>query len=157
MLKFEVVPNLDFSHIDWLDEDGFIKPMSCSEIEEEHDVVRLWAQSNSRYQLVTIELVEWLREMIGDRFAIEIGAGMGDLGHLLGIKMTDSYMQVSDPLVMEYYKLLGQPVIQPPSIVENMNGDEAVRHYQPEVVVASWVTQFVGEEATVWNSRGGNY
>jgi hypothetical protein len=49
---------------------------------------------------VTVELVAWLHDRIAGRKAIEIGAGMGDLGYHLGIPQTDSYAQIEDPAMV---------------------------------------------------------
>jgi hypothetical protein len=101
----------------------------------------LWCHVRARYGVPSVELVTVLRAIIGDQPALEIGAGMGDLGFHLGIRMTDSALQVTRPEVRLYYGLLGQPTIDPPSDVERIDANEAVKKYRPKVVIASWVTQ----------------
>src|SRR5271170_675184 len=64
--------------------------------------LKLFCHATGRYGLPTIELVEYLKELIGGRSAIEIGAGNGDLGRHLGIPMTDSRLQ-EDPVIRERY------------------------------------------------------
>ena len=48
-------------------------------------VLVVFATATARWGIVTVELVEWLRERIRRRKAIGIGAGNGDLGFHLGI------------------------------------------------------------------------
>ena len=92
----------------------------------------------ARYQLVTRELVEWLRLRIGDRRAIEIGAGMGDLGFHLGIPMTDLGVQAEDP---GYWRSLGQAPTEPPDDVERLEAEAAIARFKPAVVVGAWITE----------------
>lgn len=103
-----------------------------------------WMVRRARYQFVTLELVAWLKEKIAGRSAIEIGAGMGDLGYHLGIPMTDSYAQAPGGMPVEYQLLVeisGQTPTTPPPDVERLEAEEAVKKYKPQVVIASWVTQ----------------
>lgn len=104
--------------------------------------LQVWAGLRARYQLVTLELVQWLRSAIGPRSALEVGAGMGDVGFHLGIRMTDSHIQVRNRIVREYYAALGQTPTTPPRDVERIDANAAVRLYKPEVVVACWLTQY---------------
>lgn len=108
------------------------------------DDLQAWCHSHARYGLVTQELVHWLRHMIAGRNAIEIAAGMGDLGFAVGIPMTDSAVQTT-PVVRLYYSLHGVLTIDPPKDVERLEASEAVAKYKPEVVVASWATQLYKE------------
>lgn len=92
------------------------------------------------YCFPTVELVEYLRETIGDRLAIEIGAGNGVLAEALGIIATDTHEQAK-PGWRELIRLQGGVIVPyGPNVVE-MGAIEAVTHYQPEVVIACWVTQ----------------
>jgi len=108
------------------------------------DALRVWCHKNARYGLPTQELVTFVRQLIGDRRAIEIGAGHGDLAHHLSIQATDSYLQDS-PEISAYYAIIGQPRVQYPPSVERLEAMEAIDKYRPDVVVASWVTQ-IGDE-----------
>ena len=108
------------------------------------DEIRVWANLRGRYCLPTLELVNWLKEQIGGRTALEIGAGNGDLGYHLGIPMTDSYQQVKDPETVKDFALLdlaGVAPTRPPKDVIEEDGENAVRRRKPQVVVAAWVTQ----------------
>lgn len=91
------------------------------------------------YSLPTVELVGHLRQLIGDRSAIEIGAGNGVLAEALGIPATDSRQQEIPEYRMRI-SLAGQaPVRYGPNVV-HMDARAAVRHYRPDVVVGCWVT-----------------
>lgn len=91
------------------------------------------------YGLLTVELLDWLREFIGGRSAIEIGSGHGRLAAELGIPATDNRQQ-EDPTIRAYYEALNQPVIRYGDNVENLDALSAVKKYKPQVVVACWVT-----------------
>jgi len=92
------------------------------------------------YGMPTVELVEWLREQIGEVSAIEIGSGATGLGRHVGIPMTDADMQ-SRPDIRMYYVMSGQPTITLPADVERIDANAAVRKYNPHTVVGMWVTQ----------------
>jgi len=92
------------------------------------------------YSYPTTELVERLTAIIDGRKAIEIGAGHGQLARALGITATDSKEQqgVAHKLL---YGLQGQRTVKYGPDVVTMDGNTAVHHYQPQVVIACWVTQ----------------
>lgn len=104
--------------------------------------VRLWCHHHARYGLPTVELIVWLNDYLGGRTAIEIGSGSGDLCHHLGIRGTDSKIQ-DDPRAAIFYRLLNAPTIRYPASVERLEALEANAKYQPDVVIASWVTHWV--------------
>lgn len=104
------------------------------------EIVQAWAFMRGSYGIATLEMVEWLKEQIGGRSAIEIGAGHGDFAYHLGIPATDSYAQTRED-VREAYAGGGQPVIAYPATTEKLSAAEAIAKYQPQVVIASWVTQ----------------
>ena len=65
---------------------------------------------------------------------------MGHLGRLLGIPMTDSFIQ-TEPDVKLYYQALQQEPTNPPvAYVDKLTAESAVDKYKPEVVIASWLT-----------------
>ncbi len=107
--------------------------------ELDHTKLRIWCSQRGRYTLPTVEFVEWLKEVIGDRSCIEIGAGKGDLARHLGIKATDSYMQET-PHVKAYFASVKQATTNPPADVERLEARAAVRKYRPQVVIGSWIT-----------------
>ena len=91
------------------------------------------------YLLPTHNLIEHLKWIIGDRSCIEIGAGNGVLAEALGIPATDNFQQ-NMAAYKELYEAMGQTVVPYGHNVINMDAHEAVDHFNPDVVVASWVT-----------------
>lgn len=112
----------------------------------------LFGVRNAYYGFLTTELIAYLKDFIGDRSAIEIGAGHGGLGRALGIPATDSHQQ-DRPEIKAYYNALQQPVITYGEDVEMLDAHSAVEKYKPQVVVASWVTHRYTEARA---SAGGN-
>jgi hypothetical protein len=128
---------------DLLDPNGFLRLLPAEEYDKiPLDNLREWCCFNARYGLPTCELIAWLRERIAHRNAIEIGAGTGDLAHYLSIPATDNRMQ-EWPEIQFYYRMIKQPTIQYPGFVQNLDALDAINHYHPEVVIASWVTQWI--------------
>jgi hypothetical protein len=96
------------------------------------------------YGLPTVELVSWLANYIGDRQAIEIGAGTGVLSRALrarGVDITavDNFMQ-DWPEVRQFYASVLQPTIRYGRDVQNQDALVAVKTLRPKVVIASWFT-----------------
>jgi hypothetical protein len=134
-----------------LDEAGHMRLLPAAVLYDQDPVVlRTWANQRGRYGLPTAELVDWLRDRIAGRKAIEVGAGMGDLGRHLGIKMTDSAVQVEDSALNLYYRSMGQVPTDPPADVIRCDALTAVRRYRPQVVVGCFITQLYrkGDEKT---------
>lgn len=128
-----------------LNEDGTLKLLSTKDYDAINpDDLRLFCHYNARYLLPTIELIEQLKSLIGDLDkCIEIGAGCGDLGRNLGVwRMTDNYNQEM-PEVKEFYRTTGQPTIKYGSDVEKLDALQAVSKFEPDVVVAGWVTHWI--------------
>jgi hypothetical protein len=118
--------------------------ISCEVLDrriDQHDL-RIFCHKHARYLIVTKELVEYLKTVIGGRSAIEIGAGSGDLGFHLGIHMTDNYCQTW-PDVVSFYQSTQQPTVNYGSDVERLDAVDAVKKYKPKVVVGAWVTQWI--------------
>ncbi len=102
---------------------------------------RAFCHEHGRYCIPTIEMIDFLRAIIKNRKTIEIGAGNGDLGHHLNIHMTDSKLQDRPEVKLEYL-MMGQPTIEYPEEVEDMEAIIAVLSHKPQVVIGSWVTSF---------------
>jgi hypothetical protein len=142
---------------DWLQPNGFIKRMPAPEISRySGDLLRLWCHVYARYGVVTTELVAWLKAEIGGRGAIEIGSGAGDLAHHLGIPATDNRCQEM-PDVARYYQAIRQPTIKYAPNTFKFDALEAVYQFRPQVVVASWVTEWVDANLPVPPNGGSVY
>lgn len=102
--------------------------------------VRTLMHETATYVLPTSELLEFLRNQIDGKKAIEVGAGNGLIGRNLGITMTDSYQQRDDKETVAYYKAFRQPLIDYPADVLKMDAVSAARKYKPDVVIACYVT-----------------
>ncbi|HEY9768476.1 MAG TPA: hypothetical protein V6C71_08175 [Coleofasciculaceae cyanobacterium] len=101
--------------------------------------LRVWSICRAIYQLPTIELVEWLKTNFNLDKTIEIGAGNNYLYHHFGIKGIDNYCE-QILAVKQVHEILNQPSTNPPSEVENLEEIAAIKKYQPETVIAAWIT-----------------
>lgn len=123
-----------------LDEHQNLKVVPASVLAETTTLERVcFGNRRAIYNFPTVELIEHLKEIIGDRSAIEIGSGNGVMAKALGIPATDNRQQ-ERPDVVAYYELLRQPVIKYGDNVEELDAHAAVKKYKPKVVVATWVT-----------------
>lgn len=100
----------------------------------------LFGVTHGLYSFPTVELVEHLRTVIGDRTAIEIGAGHGVLAEALGIVATDNFQQRM-PKYRAVYEAIRQPIVPYGPNVEDLDARQAVRRHRPQVVIGCWVTQ----------------
>jgi hypothetical protein len=119
--------------------DGILQVLSYEIIKDfDQEVLLNFELKYGIYVLPTLELIDFLRgEIVGD--AIEIGAGMGAIGRSLGIPITDSYLQTV-PEIKFYYEQMGNPVITYPADVEKLSAESAIRKYNPDTVIAAYVT-----------------
>jgi len=153
-MDFQILP-ADLELPDLLDQNKILRLLPNQAYESiSHDALRVWCHRHARYGLPTLELVQWLRERIGSRKTIEIGSGTGDLAYHLQIPATDNRMQ-EWPQIKFHYRITGQPVIQYPDFVQNLDALDAIKEYQPEVVIGSWVTQWIDPNLPP-PSSGGN-
>lgn len=141
-MMLSILPNADVSYLDGLllDANGRIRLLPASEyavIDPLH--LRLWSVQNARYCLPTTELIDWLKDKIAGRSAIEVAAGNGDLGFHLGIPATDSYCQ-RRPDVLQYYAFLKQAPTKPTADIFEEDAIQAIDKRRPQVVVAAWLT-----------------
>ncbi len=118
--------------------------------------MRLFGHQYARYGFPTVELIAWLKEIIGDRKAIEIGAGSGDLCYHLGILGTDNYQQTW-PDVQLHYAATGQPTIKYGPWVERLEALDAVRRHKPNVVIGSWITHWIDPDKPMPPGGGNMY
>lgn len=99
----------------------------------------LFGHRHGLYSFPTLELVEYLRDLIRGRIAIEVGAGHGLLAEALGIPATDSRQQEKEPWATTY-RLAGQPIAPYGDNIIECHAIKAVRKYRPRVVIGAWVT-----------------
>lgn len=99
----------------------------------------LFGVRHGLYSFPTDELCDFLRSRIDGRSAIEIGAGHGALAKTLSIPATDNRQQEEEGL-KAYYRQLGQQTVPYGDHVEKLDAASAVAKYQPNVVIACWVT-----------------
>lgn len=145
-----------------LDPNGRLKLLPVEDYAQiPYTQLRIWANVRGRYGLPTTELILWLKGKIAGRSALEIGAGNGDLGHHLGIPMTDSYQQVDDPATVAHFATYGITPTRPPEDVKKEDAENAVRRRRPQVVIASYVTEKfmprAGDPFAVGNYKGVRY
>lgn len=100
----------------------------------------MFGHMHGLYSFPTVELVEHLRLIIGDRTAIEIGAGHGVLAEALGITATDSYQQAK-PKYAEIYRQAGQPTVPYGPNVKAFDAKQALKKYKPQVAIGCWITE----------------
>ena len=147
----QVLPNEDVDYIDdILLINGILQVVSAATLAELNQIhLVIWGNKRGVYCFPTIELIEWLKEKIAGRKAIEICSGTGAIGRALGIVSTDSYIQTT-PEMIAYYRLAGQIPIFPPIDVKKFEANEAVDYYKPQVVLGSYITQkfLPGDEQT---------
>lgn len=139
-----IMQDEDVSYMDklLLDSNGMLQPVAAKELLRLPPThLMIWGNRNGVYTFATHELIDWIREKINGRKAIEICAGNGVIGRALGITSTDSYIQTT-PEMIAYYELMGnqKPIFPPPDVLK-FEANEAVDHFQPEVVVGCYVTQ----------------
>lgn len=128
---------------DLLDAEGNMKLLRFADYDQfDDESLRLFCHFYARYLLPTTELVDFLKNRIAGKAAIEIGAGCGDLGRHLEITMTDSYCQ-EFPEVKAYYDMLQQPTIKYGEDVEKLDALGAIDKYGPDIVIGAWVTQWI--------------
>lgn len=102
-------------------------------------ILTAYCHHHGIYGFPTTELIDFLKQEIGDSLAIEIGAGKGILGRGLGIKQTDSKQQLNKKVIM-IYAAMRQPTINYPEYVYTLEANEAINRLKPEVVIGSWIT-----------------
>lgn len=143
MMKAHLLPNEDVEYLDdlLLDSEGLLQVVPAAVLAAHPPVhLSIWGNKRGVYCFPTVELIDWLRNRIAGRSAIEICSGNGAIGRALNIPRTDSYNQTT-PQMLAYYKLYNQTPIFPPSDVQKFEANEAVDHFKPDVVIGSYVTQ----------------
>lgn len=122
---------------------GEIRPVHAQQLRDlGHKAVLTYCCVHAIYQIPTIELLEWLDAEIPDKQnALEICAGHGEIGRMLGIRSTDSYLHTR-PEIRNYYAAARQRTTIPLPRVEKLDANTAVAKYNPTTVFGSWITQY---------------
>lgn len=102
--------------------------------------IRFWCALRGFYGLPTKELVDYVADLIKGKRAIEVGSGCGVFARALGIPGTDSKVQNT---LGDIYSAQRTIPVTYGTRVETLEASEAVKRYDPEVVVASWLSQRV--------------
>lgn len=142
-MEATILPNVDVTPLKELlfDELGRLKILPFSELSKiPHIFIQAFCHKYAIYQIPTLELIEFLKEEIDSRSAIEICAGNGSIGRALDIPRTDSRIQ-QDPMMAFYYSTINQNITAPPEDVEKFEALAAVDYYKPQVVLGSFITQ----------------
>lgn len=151
--KYMVSKNLSADEMIALDEfflgdDGFLRIMPVGHVEQVPASWRItWMHRSGYWIIPTVELVECLKEEIGEDLdqSIEIAAGAGVLGRALGIRSTDFMMAKWHPIYAEMMRRNG---ISAPNFgpwVERIEASEAVYRHKPRVVLGSYAIRRGGE------------
>jgi hypothetical protein len=105
------------------------------------------------FTIPTLELIDSLKELIGDDHAVEIGSGCGVIGKALGIKCTDNYCQ-NFPEVREYYRIHHQNIISYGKHVQKRDAEWVARKWRPDVIFGSWITHKYSKKLKSGNTYG---
>jgi len=146
----EIAPGVRQMDLDksWQNHDFFVdnklKAMPTAYWQEVgYITTRTMLHFKAQYFLPTTEAILELQKIIAPispEDCLEIGAGNGWLGSLLGIRMTDSHRQ-REAAIMAAYLTSGQPVIKYGPDVEKLDALSAIRKYKPHTVIGSWVSE----------------
>jgi hypothetical protein len=121
--------------------DGKMIPADYSAIKDfSQEQISSFCHKYAIYQIITTELLNFTKEQIGDRKAIEIACGNGCYGRALQIPITDNRMQEWES-ISRYYQMLNTPTIKYREDTINLEANVAIEVFKPEVVIASWATQ----------------
>ncbi len=137
-----VIQPVDISSLEklLLDAGGNLQPVPFDAIKKfPQNDISYFCHQYGIYQIVTTELVEFVREQIEDFSAIEIGAGNGCLGRALGIPLTDSKIQEAKD-VKNFYGQIKQPPVRYGADVRKLDALTAVKMLKATAAVGAWVT-----------------
>lgn len=129
---------------------GIIQPVRYEDVKDfGYSNILIAMYSTGLYTFPTMEVIEFLKNEIDDNDpdfspdAIEICAGTGWIGRSLDIPITDSKIQEREDIRKMYMEKATAP-IEYPSDVEKLDAISAIRKYQPEYVIGSYVTRLWG-------------
>ena len=124
------------------DPDGRLKVLPAAELAKVPiDLIQWYCVTHGVYGVPTVELIEQLRPLLPPEDSIEIGAGNGVFGRALGLRMTDSFQQVSvEGRAADMLRQAKQMPVQYGDDVEKLDALAAIKAYKPKHVFGSWVT-----------------
>lgn len=132
--------NIEYLEDILLDEEGQLQPVDFEQIKNApQNDLSLFCHQHGIYQIVTKQLVEFVRQQIEGFRSIEIGAGNGCLGRALDIPMTDSFIQATGEM-KKFYGDIGQPLVRYGADVRKLDALKAVKLLNAEAAVGAWVT-----------------
>ena len=158
---FEVLDDVDTDYLDQILLDrGLVRPVRWKKLRRvPYAHIKTWCVRQGIYQLPTWELIEWLKEAIGGRTAIEICAGRSCLGRHLGVPMSDSYLHLH-PDMQRMYRIAQadpDPTAGRRGAFDRQRGGGEV---QAAGCVGAWVTQYgtegLDQTNPCGNERAGN-
>lgn len=122
--------------------------------------LRVWLHARAIYVFPTTELVAFIRRWVDivakPATTIEIAAGCSGLGYHVGVRQTDSFVQVDNPAVAAYYAATDQPPVRPSVGVMKLDAATAVKKLRPRAVFGSYVTQRAPDKKGNGNPLGPN-
>lgn len=145
-MSISELQNLDISKLEKrLLKNGKLIPISYYELNNDYtqEQISLFCHKHAIYQILTLELLDFLKNEIGDD-CIEIGSGNGAIGNALNIPMYDNFMQERADIKLTY-AMMGQPTIVYGDNIINLAANEAVKKVKPKTVLGCWVTQLYKE------------
>lgn len=152
-MKFSLLSPTDVSMYDTqlFDTNGVLQPVAASWLDNIYNTasndLRVFCHKHGIYGLMTHELISFIHGLIPEGSkTIEVAAGNGGFGKYLGITSTDSFVQ-NTPDMQAYYAFLGQPTVKYGAHVEELEASQAIAKYAPDVVFASWATQYAPPNA----------
>lgn len=110
--------------------------------------LKVFTHKHAFYNIPTLEQITWLKNYIKNKNTIEIGSGNGFLAKALNINATDNFQQESNAM-NALYNLFNQPTVKYGRNVQKVSGNSAVELYNPDIVLACWVTQKYIEGKTI--------
>lgn len=141
IMAMYILPNDDISYLEnllFINGNFQILPYAIlKDIPQEH--ISIFCVKHAFYCFPTQELIDYLREEIADKEAIEIGSGNGFVAQALQITATDS-MQQTNPAIQQIYAMAQQPTITYGTNVKPFEALNAIDYYTPQVVLGCWVT-----------------
>ena len=153
--NFGLMEKVDLSGINsFLIKDGEYQIPKYKELLKfSHQEIVQFGLKQAMYTFPTEELIEYLKDLIGNDIAVEIGSGVGVLGKALGIKCTDSYLQ-ERPEIKRHFLMMQQRPIKYGAHVEKREANWVAEKWKPDVILGSWITSYLDPDDR--SGRGGN-